>query len=149
MEKEDLYLSVHLTQSNRTVVLEGDGFSVWIYVLNEQQEGVDFSGILCSLGKLSANEEEIQRFISEGNQPPLLAEYASEEAVINDLDPEDIRIEELDDDLIMVYIEDEAYAQIQPLEKLVFTKALSQSSPYGEPFVHNYDPDEEGIEDED
>ena len=134
METEDIYLSVHLPQHNRTVVLEGDGFSLWVYLLNEEQEGVEFSGLVCSLGKISTDMEEVQRFAKEGNQPPLHQDYAAELAVQEGLDQEGIRVEELDDNLIVIYLDDEPFVKIDPENKLVYSKALKEAGPYGHPF---------------
>lgn len=126
----DIYLSFHLAELDRTLVVEGDGFSVWAYLLNDDDESIDFSGFLCSTGTLVDTDEEVERFIKEGNQPPLLRVFANDLSVINDLSSEDISVDALDDESLAVSIRGKQYLLMDMADKQAYSIAVAQDGPY-------------------
>lgn len=126
-----MYLSYHLAEIGRTLVIEGDGFSVWAYLLQEDDENIDFSGFVCSLGTVVESDAEVERFLKEGNQPPLLQEYANEHSVVKDLSGDEIAVEVLDSNTLMVSVRAKEYLLIDVEEKQCYSIAVSQDGPYG------------------
>ena len=139
----DLYLSYHLAEQNQTLVIEGDGFSVWAYLLQEDDENIDFGGFLCSTGTLVDTDEEVEHFLKEGNQPPLLKEFANEFSIVPDLKSEEITVESLTAETITVSIRGRQYLLLDVPEKQAYSIAVSQDGPYGYVLETGSSPDEE------
>ncbi|WP_224999208.1 hypothetical protein [Cesiribacter sp. SM1] len=127
----DLYLSFHLAEIGRTLVIDGDGFSVYAFLLKEDDESIDFDGFLCSTGTLVENEAEVARFIQEGNQPPLMKQYANEHSVVKDLKADEVGVEVLDDETLAVSIRGKQYLLLDIAEKQSYTIAVTEDGPYG------------------
>lgn len=127
----DLYMSYHLAEIGRTLVIEGDGFSAWVYLLQEDDETIDFSGFLCSLGTLVESDADVERFLQEGNQPPLLKEFANEFSVVEDVVAEDIVVDMLNEENLTVSLRGQQYLLLDIEEKQSYSIAVSQDGPYG------------------
>jgi hypothetical protein len=139
----DLYLSFHLAEIGRTLVIDGDGFSVYAFLLKEDDETIDFDGFLCSTGTLVENEAEVARFIQEGNQPPLMKQFANEYSVVTDLKADEVGVEVLDEDTLAVSIRGKQYLLLDIAEKQSYTIAVTEDSPYGYVLMLGEDEDEE------
>ncbi|EMR01332.1 hypothetical protein [Cesiribacter andamanensis] len=129
--QEDLYLSYYLTELSKSVIIEGDGITVWVYVLKEDEETVDFGGFLCATGQPIDDNSEIERYLMEGNQPPLHQDYANEHSVVENLQADDIGVEVLGTDKITVSIRKKVYLILDLAQKQSHSIALSQDGPYG------------------
>ncbi|AHM58326.1 hypothetical protein D770_00250 [Flammeovirgaceae bacterium 311] len=139
----DLYLSFHLAEIGRTLVIDGDGFSVYAFLLKEDEETIDFDGFLCSTGTLVDNEAEVGRYIQEGNQPPLMKQYANEFSVVKDLKAEEVGVEVLDQETLAVSIRGKQYLLLDSAEKQAYSIAVSEDGPYGYVLMSGDDEDEE------
>lgn len=127
----DLYLSYHLATQEKTLVIEGDGFSVWAYLLQEDEETIDFSCFLCATGPLVEGSADVERFLEEGNQPPLMQDFANEYSVVENLHTEDISVEPLDAETISVSIRGKEYLRIDTANKSSYSIAVAKDGPYG------------------
>ncbi len=142
----DLYLSFHLAEAGRTLVVEGDGFSVWAYLLNDDDESIDFSGFLCATGTLVESSEEVVHFLTEGNQPPLLREFANEFSIVADLQAEDITVDALAEDKLAVSIRGKQYLLLDLADKQAYSIAVSEDGPYAYKLESGALPDDEDEE---
>ena len=145
----DIYLSYHLAEINRTLVIDGDGFSVYAFLLKDDEESIDFDGFICSTGTLVENETEVKRFIQEGNQPPLMKKYANELSVVEDIKAEDIDVEVLDDETLAVSIRGRQYMLMDLAEKQSYSIAVSEDGPYGYMLMNSDMDDDDDQEDDD
>lgn len=128
----ELYLSYHLATLKKTMVIEGDGFSVWAYLLQEDEETIDFSCFLCATGSLVESSTDVERFLEEGNQPPLMQEFANEYSVVENLQAEDIGVEPQDAVTISVSIRGKEYLRIDTASKTSYSLAVAKDGPYGQ-----------------
>ncbi len=139
----DLYLSYHLATLDKTMVIEGDGFSVWAYLLQDDEQSIDFSCFLCATGTLAETDADVERFLEEGNQPPLMKEFANEWSVVEALQAEDIGVEALDDETISISIRNKEYLLIDLAEKIGYSIAIAKDGPYGQLLITGTTEEEE------
>ena len=135
-------MSYHLAEINRTLVIDGDGFSIWVYLLQEDDESIDFSGFLCSMGTVVDSDAEVERFLQEGNQPPLQKEFENEYSVVGEVVPEDISVEVLDSENLTVSVKGRQYLLLDLAERQSYSIAVAEDGPYGYKLM-TAEPDEE------
>jgi hypothetical protein len=127
----DLYVSYYLTELGRSIIIEGDGISVWAYLLKDDEETVDFGGFLCATAQPVEDAGEIDRYVQEGHQPPLHIDYANDYSVVEGLTADEIAVDALSHGRITISIRKQVYLIIDLEERQAYSIAVSQDGPYG------------------
>ncbi len=116
--------------SGRTIMIEEDDYSVWVYVLKPDFQGIDFDGYLCSIVDPSTLDIGPKEATINGNATPLTAEYANEYSYINDLSSKDIKIN-WKQDVLEISIKKKNYLVMDLKTKTSYSKALAKDGYYG------------------
>lgn len=127
---ENIYKSDSFGDFN--IVVEGDEHSIWAYVFEKVEEEYQLlcEGFICSRGLLVETNEDVKSYIEKDFQPPLMKEYAAENAVQKDLASSDITISIATQE-IMIEMKNIPFLKIVFDDLKPLSKALSKDGPYG------------------
>ncbi len=130
---EPIFLSQFNSELDRHLVIEGDEFAVWAYILNSAEDNIEIDGFLCSRGLILDALKEVETYIEKGMAPPLSKEYANEFSIHAELETEDITVA-WEADSVFILIKGEEYLELDLTEKKSYSKAIAMAGPYGEPY---------------
>ncbi len=116
--------------SGRTLMIEEDEYSVWVYVLNSDKQGIDFDGFLCSVVDPESITISPQEATKNGNAPPLTTSFSNKYSYIKNLKSKDIKIH-WKQNRIEIKLKKEIYLIMDLESKTSYSKALSQDCYYG------------------
>ncbi|MGY3795099.1 hypothetical protein [uncultured Aquimarina sp.] len=116
--------------SGRTLMIEEDEYSVWVYLLNKDKQGIDFDGFLCSVVDPESITISPQEATKNGNAPPLTTNYANKYSYIKNLKSKDIKIY-WKQNRVEIKLKKEIYLIMDLQDKISYSKALSQDCYYG------------------
>jgi len=116
--------------SGRTLMIEEDEYSVWVYVLNPDMQGIDFDGFLCSVVDPQSIILTPKEATKNGNAPPLTSNFANEHSYIENLKSKDIKVY-WKQDRIEIKLKKETYLIMDLTTKTSYSKALSKDGYYG------------------
>lgn len=116
--------------SGRTLMIEEDEYSVWVYVLNPDMEGIDFDGFLCSIVDPASITISPKEATKNGNSPPLTANLANKYSYIKNLKSKDIKVY-WKQDRIEIKLKKQTYLIMDLENKTSYSKALSEDCYYG------------------
>lgn len=127
---EEIYKSDSFGEFN--IVVEGDEHSIWLYVFEQVNEEYQLlcDGFICSRGLIVENNDDVKSFIKKGFQPPLMKEYASENAVQNGLISNDITISITTQEII-IEVKDIPFLKIAFDDLKPVSKAIAKDGPFG------------------
>ncbi|WP_370979718.1 hypothetical protein [Agaribacterium sp. ZY112] len=118
-----------------TVIVENDGFSVWAYLLNRDETGIEKDTFICS--PISPDSVLDRKYIEEGNPPKITEEYATESAKIDDISRKDIYVKTTGEGDFCILVKREAFAAIYKDEERGYSKAILKSGGFGNPWCSN------------
>ncbi|BCU77820.1 hypothetical protein llg_25350 [Luteolibacter sp. LG18] len=131
-DEEDLFLSLGSEASGRAAVVEGDGYSVWLYLTAPGQQRPVADGIVCSL--VPPTDELVSPY-GDGGPPVLLRKHASDMAVQTGFSAGDIGLLfSQDGHSVAVILRGEPWAYISHTENRGYSKGLSLDGPFGHPW---------------
>lgn len=133
-EHDDIFVSEINRELNRAIVIDGDQHTVWAYcmeMINDEQELL-FDGFLCSRGTIVTESEEVQNYIKNGLQPPLMEEYKNEFSIHSAIINDDFKTK-WDRNTIKVYINETLYLVMNMKDQISYSKSIIKEGPYGEP----------------
>ncbi|WP_299439794.1 hypothetical protein [uncultured Aquimarina sp.] len=116
--------------SGRTLMIEEDEYSVWVYVLNSDKQGIDFDGFLCSVVDPESIKISPKEATKNGNAPPLTTTFANKYSYIKNLKSKDIKIY-WKQNRIEIKLKKEMYLIMDLESKTSYSKALSKDCYYG------------------
>lgn len=138
-EHEEILVSEINEELNKAVVIDGDQHTVWAYcmeMINDEQELL-FDGFLCSRGTIVSDSKEVQNYIENELQPPLMEgyknKYSIHAAIVND----DFKIK-WERNTIRVYINETLYLIMNMKNRISYSKSITKEGPYGKP-ISNYE----------
>jgi hypothetical protein len=131
---EEIYKSDSFGEFN--IVVEGDEHSIWTYVFEQvnQEYQILCDGFICSRGLTVETNEEVKSFIEKGFQPPLMKEYASENAVQKNLISSDITISITTQEII-IEIKSDPFLKIAFDDLKPLSKSIAKEGPFGFPWI--------------
>ncbi len=116
--------------SGRTLMIEEDEYSVWVYVLNSDKQGIDFDGFLCSV----VNPESItltpKEATKNGNAPPITTAFSNKYSYVKNLKSKDIKVY-WKQNRIEIKLKKELYLVMNLETQTSYSKALSKDCYYG------------------
>ena len=119
--------------SARSVILEDNGNSAWLYLTLKSGEGIEKDAFAYS--PIEPIEELNKEELAKGNPPTLYRKIASEYAVINSAKETDFYFKwSTDGESIAVLYKNKPIAMIHKEHKRGFSNALTQASSFGEPW---------------
>lgn len=121
-------------ESSRTLLIEEDENSVWAYLLKPNKEGIDFDGFICAVKNPKAIQAGVVETTKNGSAPALTSAFANKYSFIKKLRKQDIKIV-WNDTSVSVCIKDDVYLVMNLNTKMSYSKGISKSGPYGEPFT--------------
>jgi len=126
---DQIFLTSTEPTTQRTLIVEGNAYSVWVYVLSIDKESVDFEGYLCSLidPKLSLDLPFEKK---NGSKVSLPASLANSYSYVKDLNRKDIKVV-WNKELVSIYIKNTPYLVMNLSTKMCYSKALSKDCSYG------------------
>lgn len=116
--------------SGRTLMIEEDEYSIWVYVLNADKQGIDFDGFLCSVVDPESITISPKEATKNGNAPPLTTTFANKYSYIKNLKSKDIKIY-WKQNRIEIKLKKEMYLIMDLASKTSYSKALSKDCYYG------------------
>ncbi|MFD2561624.1 hypothetical protein [Aquimarina rubra] len=116
--------------SGRTLMIEEDEYSIWVYVLNSDKQGIDFDGFLCSVVDPESITISPKEATKNGNAPPLTTNYANKYSYIKNIKPKDIKVH-WKQSRIEIKLKKETYLIMDLETKTSYSKALSEDCYYG------------------
>ncbi|WP_299211054.1 hypothetical protein [uncultured Aquimarina sp.] len=116
--------------SGRTLMIEEDEYSVWVYVLNPDKQGIDFDGFLCSVVDPESITISPKEATKNGNAPPLTTNFANKYSYIKNLRSKDIKVY-WKQNRIEIKLKKETYLIMDLDSKTSYSKALSTDCYYG------------------
>ncbi|WP_299314097.1 hypothetical protein [uncultured Aquimarina sp.] len=116
--------------SGRTLMIEEDEYSVWVYVLNLDKQGIDFDGFLCSVVDPESITISPKEATKNGNSPPLTTNFANKHSYIKNLKSKDIQVH-WKQNRIEIKLKKEIYLIMDLDSKISYSKALSTDCYYG------------------
>lgn len=116
--------------SGRTLMIEEDEYSIWVYVLNPDKQGIDFDGFLCSVVDPESITISPKEATKNGNAPPLTTNFANKYSYIKNLKSKDIRVY-WKQNRIEIKLKKETYLIMDLDSKTSYSKALSTDCYYG------------------
>ncbi|WP_108803583.1 hypothetical protein [Aquimarina sp. Aq107] len=116
--------------SGRTLMIEEDEYSIWVYVLNPDKQGIDFDGFLCSVVDPESITLSPKEATKNGNAPPLTIDYANKYSYIKNLKSNDIKVY-WKYNRIEIKLKKETYLIMDLENKTSYSKALSKDCYYG------------------
>ncbi|SEL37315.1 hypothetical protein SAMN04487910_2268 [Aquimarina amphilecti] len=116
--------------SGRTLMIEEDEYSIWVYVLNPDKQGIDFDGFLCSVVDPESITMSPKEATKNGNAPPLTTTYANKYSYIKNLKSNDIKVY-WKYNRIEIKLKKETYLIMDLESKTSYSKALSKDCYYG------------------
>jgi HSP20 family molecular chaperone IbpA len=131
--KTDIFLTLYNDEENYSLVIDGDEHSIWVYVLNSEGD-IYFEGFLCSRGTVAKTSEEIEEYISQNFQPPLLKEFENKFSIQQNIDKENIEIK-WKNGQIHISINQVEFLKMDILNKTAYSKSISSEGPYGIPLI--------------
>lgn len=135
-DKEPIFISSKDPNSNCTLLIEEDEYSVWAYLLRPDKEGIDFDGFLCAVQDPKTIQINVKEAIKNGVAPPLSTTFANKYSYVKKLRKQDIRIV-WEDVSVMIYIKDELYLIMNLQTRISYSKGISKRGPFGEPLENN------------
>ncbi|WP_378183786.1 hypothetical protein [Aquimarina sp. SS2-1] len=117
-------------ESGRTIMIEEDEYSIWVYVLNPDMQGIDFDGFLCSVVDPESINISPKEATKNGNAPPLTSAFANQYSYIKNLKSKDIKIH-WKSNRIEIKLKKETYLIMDLKTKTSYSKALSEDCYYG------------------
>ena len=132
----DIYKSEILEDPNLVVIVEGNEYSVFAYIMkNSNTEPIILQdGFLCSRGTILQSASEIQEYIKNGVSPPLISEFSNDYSVVEKISNESINIA-FENNMVKIYINEDLYLKMDINTGISFSKALSKEGPYGRPLI--------------
>ncbi len=139
MAQDDSRTVIWLTETNaisgRAVVVEDDGRSCWLYLLEDRRGGILKSVLVYSVGP-AIGGSEVADSARSGDAPMLSARYASNRAVVPERYPDDFSFRwRPDGEAVAILFREEVYAIVAPEEEHGYSLAISTSGPFGSPLV--------------
>ncbi len=131
--KVEIYITEYNKLENRNLVIDSDQHSIWAYVLDSENR-IEFDGFICSRGTLVDTSSNVKEFIENDFQPPLTKNIANEFSIQSEIKNEDIKIF-WNDNLIRILINETEFLKMDTLNKKSYSKAVSESGPYGIPLT--------------
>ncbi|AXT50760.1 hypothetical protein D1818_07925 [Aquimarina sp. BL5] len=116
--------------SGRTLMIEEDEYSIWVYVLNPDKQGIDFDGFLCSVVDPESITISPKEATKNGNAPPLTTNFANKYSYIKNLKSKDIKVY-WKQNRIEIKLKKETYLIMDLDSKTSYSKALSTDCYYG------------------
>ncbi|MHA7057843.1 hypothetical protein ACWGOQ_0011520 [Aquimarina sp. M1] len=116
--------------SGRTLMIEEDEYSIWVYVLNKDMQGIDFDGFLCSVVDPESITISPKEATKNGNAPPLTTAFANKYSYIKNLKSKDIKVF-WKQNSIEIKLKKETYLIMDLKTKTSYSKALSEDCYYG------------------
>lgn len=116
--------------SGRTLMIEEDDYSVWVYILKPNMEGVDFDGFLCAIVDPQFLKIDPREATKNGNATPLTSNYSNQYSYIRDISSKDINVY-WKQDSIEIKLKKETYLIMDLKTKVSYSKALSRDCYYG------------------
>jgi len=131
---DDIFLDSKHAVSGRFAVLEEMGGTAWLYLTHPELPKPEKDAIVYTRNKL-ASMEEVQAEARRGQPPPLAKEYASEGAIIPYARLDEFNIKwSFDGQSVAVLRNNVPLTMILADANRGYSKALSKSGPFGEPW---------------
>ena len=130
----DIYLSSVSPNGLHQCVIDGNAHSVWMYLHDLEQNYVLADAPICSLVE-PISYDEFKKTYKGGDTPSFVKGYASERAIIPDIENSRLEIQWADDHMtVVVSIDGEPFSMIIRNEKNSYSKSIKQSGPWGRPW---------------
>ncbi|MBQ0735937.1 hypothetical protein [Aquimarina celericrescens] len=112
----------------RTIIIEQDSYSIWVYLLTPNKLEIDFDGFLCSVVTPVKPNGTLKDFTIK--EQPLPIEFSNKYSFIKNLNKEDIKIDWQENQVILS-IKEEVFLIMNMETKTSYSKSLSCNCPYG------------------
>lgn len=130
---KEIFFESPSPDSKRMVIFEDNGTSAWLYLASAANYDVEKDAFVYS--PLEPRAELNREGINQGEPPILISEYASDTAVIQIEDENELSILWSENGRnVAVFHNEEVIAAIYEDEKRGYSKALSKKSGFGKPW---------------
>ncbi|MDY8134029.1 hypothetical protein [Aquimarina sp. 2201CG5-10] len=116
--------------SGRTLIIEEDIYSVWVYLLQSNKQGIEFEGFLCSVQDPKVLDINISEIVKNGGTPPITNAFSNAHSYVKNLKKKDITIKWLENQA-QVKIKKEVYLIMDFISKTSYSKGVSKDGYYG------------------
>lgn len=132
--KQDIYKHSGSPTQEYQCVIEGNGNCVWMYLHHVAGKSVVSDAPVCSLTEI-IDLNEFKKTYQKGETPPLVKEYCTEKALIQNLTNDRLSITwSADNTSVVTLIDNEPFAMILNSEKEGYSKATVKDGPWGKPW---------------
>ncbi|NQT56116.1 MAG: hypothetical protein HQ551_07795 [Desulfobacteraceae bacterium] len=130
----DIYLSSVSPNGLHQCVIDGNAHSVRMYLHDLEQNCVLAEAPICSLVE-PISYDEFKQTYKGGDTPSFVKGYASDSAIIPDIENSRIEIQWADDQTsVVASVDDEPFSMIIRNEKKGYSKSIKHSGPWGNPW---------------
>ncbi len=130
----DIYVSSVSPKGSHQCVIDGDSQSVWMYLHDLEQNCVLSNAPICSLIE-PISYDEFKKTYKGKDTPPFVKGYASDRAIIPDIEDSSLDIQWAADGIsVVASIYDEPFSMLIQDIKTGYSKAIKQSGPWGNPW---------------
>ena len=130
----DIYVSLVSPKGFHQCVIDGGTQSVWMYLHDLEQNCVLSEAPICSLIE-PISYDDFKKTYKSGDTPPFVKGYASDRAIISDIENSRLKIQWANDSIsVVASIDDEPFSMIIQSRKIGYSKAIKQSGPWGNPW---------------
>ncbi len=133
---KEIYLEILNKNQERSLIIEGDAYSVWAYLLLNREDGheIEMEGFICSRGTVLESDDQVMDFIRNGLSTPLVKEYQSEFSVQKNISNEDFSVE-WSDEVITIQLKEEVFLIMDLIRNIACSKSVSKKGIYGTPLT--------------
>ncbi|GAA3509444.1 hypothetical protein GCM10022393_22390 [Aquimarina addita] len=117
-------------QSERTIMIEEDEYSIWAYLLQPDMQGIDFDGFICAVIDPKTMKIDPKDATKNGNATPLDATFSNQYSYVKGIKKEDINVS-WKPNKIEVLLKKELYLIMDIETKTSYSKALASDCYYG------------------
>jgi hypothetical protein len=131
---EEIFITSDSPDDSYQCVVEGDNYTVWMYLYNYDKKEIVADSAVCSLSD-PITYDEFKRIFKKGDTPRIVKEYASKQAIIKDMKNSRLSIKWADNNIsVVVMIDDEPFSMIIKDKKPGFSKAIENPCPWANPW---------------
>ncbi len=129
---EEIYLTQYNESQKLSVIIEGDQYSVWAYIVDNENEEMNilFHGFVCSKGLIVNTNEAVKLHLNQGAAPPLMREYANEYSIQNDISNDRLFIV-WNHSIVKVFIDKIEFLILHIGKRKSYARGVSKTGPYG------------------
>ncbi len=119
--------------SGRTIMIEEDTYSIWVYLLSQDRESVDLEGFLCSVVDPQTIKVNTQKVINDKSVFLLTNDLVNKHSYIKKLGKKDITIQ-WHTNKVIILVKNTPYLIMDIHTKTCYSKALARDCKYGKKF---------------